>query len=108
MNSFNSKLQLKDSESAIENKPIDIMNELKGFKVVTTIILKFKMIESNDKRKYTIFYFHSKAEIIIKESEIDYVFKSIYTIIISRTHKFLGKVSGWVTESVIGHNINPI
>ena len=40
-------------------------------------------------RKQNI-YSHSKAEAIINESNIDDVFRSIYTTIISNIHKFIG------------------
>ena len=87
--SFNPELQLKDTESAIKNKLIELLIQLKGFKFVT--ILVFKKIESKDKTKYNNFYSSSKAEIIINESEIDNVFKSIYVTIITSIQKSLGK-----------------
>ena len=31
MNSFNPELQLKDTESAVENKLIDLLSKLRGF-----------------------------------------------------------------------------
>ena len=40
------------------------------------------MIKISDKIKYT-FYSHSKAETIINESDVDDVFESIYTTVIS-------------------------
>ena len=46
---------------------------------MTTLVLVFKKIESEDKTKYDNFYSSSKAEIIINESDIDDVFQSIYT-----------------------------
>ena len=49
---------------------------------------------------------NSKAEIAINESEIDYVFASIYTTAISNIQKSLGKGSCWVIDSVRDHNIN--
>ena len=53
------------------------------------------------------FYSHSKAETIINESDIDdNVFKSIYTTVTSNIQKYLGKGSGWITDSTIDHNIN--
>ena len=58
------------------------------------------------KTKYDTFYSHSKAETVINESDIDYMFKSIYTAIISKIQKFLGKVSGWIIDSVIYHNLS--
>ena len=78
------------------------MTQLKGFKFVTTLVLVFKKIESVD----DTFYSNSKAEIIINESDIDDVFKSICTIIISNIQKSLGKGSGWIIDSVIDHNVS--
>ena len=65
-----------------------------------------KKIENEDKTNYGALYSHSKAETIINESDIDDVFESIYTIIISSIQKSLGKGSGWVIDSVIEHNIS--
>ena len=58
------------------------------------------------KKKYDTFYLKSKAETIINESDINDVFESIYTAIISNIQKSIGKGSGWIIDSFIGHNIN--
>ena len=42
LNSFIPDLQLKDTESALKNKLIDLLSELKGFKFVTTLVLGYK------------------------------------------------------------------
>ena len=68
---------------------------------MTTLFLMFKKIESEDRIKYDTFYSHSKAEAIINESDIDDVFKPIYTTVISNIKKSLGKGSGRITDSVI-------
>ena len=81
LNSFDPKLQLKDTESEIKNKLINLLTQLKGFKLVTTLV--FKKIESDDKTIYDNFYLQSKVETIINEGDIDDVFESIYTTIIS-------------------------
>ena len=59
---------------------------------MTTLFLVFKKIEKDYKTKYDTFYLNSKTEIIINESDIDDVFQSIYTKIISSKEKSLGKV----------------
>ena len=41
-NSFNSDLQLKDAESAIQNKLIVLLSLLRGFKPITALVLEFK------------------------------------------------------------------
>ena len=106
MNSFNPELQLKDTESAIKSKLIELLTQLEGFKFVTTLVLVFKKIESEDKTRYDNFYLSSKAEIIINESDINYVLQSIYIAIITNIQKSLGKGSGWIIDSVIDHNIH--
>ena len=83
MNSFNPELQLKDTESAIRNKLTDLLSKLKSFKFVATLVLEFKKIQSDDKTLCGTFYSNSKVESIINESNIDDVFESIYSTIIS-------------------------
>ena len=54
LNSLNAELQLKDTESTIKSKLIEILTQLRGFKFVITLV--FKKIESKDKTKfYSIF-----------------------------------------------------
>ena len=72
---------------------------------MTTLVLVFKKIESETKTKYDNFYSSSKAEVIINESDIDDVFQSIYTTIITNIQKSLGKGSGWIIDSFIDHTI---
>ena len=55
MNSFNTELQLKDTESAIKSKLIELLTQLKGIKFVTTVVLVFKKIESKDKTNTSMF-----------------------------------------------------
>ena len=106
MNSFNTEQQLKDTKSAIKNKFKDLLSELKGFRFVTTLVLEFKKIQSNDKTLCSTFYLTSNAETIINKSDIVNVFKSIYSNIISNIPKSLGKESDWIIDSDIDHNIN--
>ena len=49
---------------------------------------------------------NSKAETIINDSDIDYVFKSFYSTIISNIQKSLGQRLGRIIDSVTDHNIN--
>ena len=81
MNFFDPEPQLKDTESAIKNKLIDLLSALKGFKFVATLVLEFKKIQSDDKTLYSTFYSNSKAETIINEKHSGDVFKSIYSTI---------------------------
>ena len=52
LNSFNPKLELKDAEFSIKKRLKKILSELRGFKLVATLVLVFKKIESQDKTKW--------------------------------------------------------
>ena len=71
LNSFNPELQLK-------NKLIELLTQLAGFKFVKSLVWVFKKIKSEDGTKYDIFYWTSKAEIIIDEKDTHDGFLSIY------------------------------
>ena len=105
MNSFNLELQLKDTESAIKSKLIELLTQLKDFKFVTALVLVLKMIESEDETKYYNFYSNSKTEIITNESDNNDVFESIYTTIMTNMQKSLVKGSGWIIDLVIDDTI---
>ena len=77
-----------------------------GFKFLTTLVLEFKNIENDDETKYTTFCPNSKGKIIINENNIDDIFESICTMIISNIQKYLGKGSGSITDLVIDHTTN--
>ena len=49
---------------------------------MTAVVLVYKKIESNDKKKHDTFYSISKAETNISESDTDDIFESIYSAII--------------------------
>ena len=53
LNSFNPELQLKDTESEVKSKLIELLTQL--------IVLVFKKIESEDKTNFDNFYSSSKV-----------------------------------------------
>ena len=57
---FNTKLQLRETESTIKSRLIELLTQLKSPEFLTTFDLVFKKIES-DKSKYNTFYSSSKA-----------------------------------------------
>ena len=83
----------------------ELLTQLKGFQFVT-LVLVFKKIESEDKTKHEKFYSSSKAEIMINESDIDDVSKSMYTTITENIQRFLEKSSCWIIDSIIDHSIS--
>ena len=75
------------------------MFELRGFKLVTTLVFLFKRLEIEGKTKHDNFYSSSRT---INEDVID-VYQSIHPTIVSHMQKYLGKASGWIIDSVIDH-----
>ena len=106
LNSFSPELQHKDTGSVINSKLLNLLTQLRGLRFVTTLVLVFKNIESEDQTKHDNFYSSWKAEIIINENDVDDVLQSIYTPIITKIQKSLGKDSSWIIDSVINHTIS--
>ena len=73
---------------------------------MTTLVLEFKKIKSEDETKKSIFYSNSKTEMFFNETDIDDVFESVYIKIISYIQTYLGKALGWISDSVIDHTLN--
>ena len=101
LNYFNAGLQLKNIESAMRNKLKNLLTELEGLEFVTTLVSEFQKIKSDNETKYSTFSSALKAETSINESDIDHVFESIYSSIISNKQKSMGKGSVWITDSVV-------
>ena len=72
---------------------------------IQTLVLVSKKKESKEKTKFDSFYSSSKSEIIIDESDIDNVFKSIYNTVISNIQKIFGKRLRFI-DSVIDYTIS--
>ena len=60
-----------------------LLSKLRGFKFVTTLVLVFNKIESEEKARFDNFYSSSQAEITVNERDPDDVFQSICATIIS-------------------------
>ena len=68
---------------------------------MTTPVLVFKKIDSEDKAKYDKFYSSSKAEKIINKSDIDNVSQPIYTRIITKRQKYIIHFSRYCLRAFI-------
>ena len=72
------KISIKDTESAIQNKLIDLLPELEGFKFVTILVLEFKKIQCDDKTLYCTFIRTQKQKkLSMKVTLIMYLNQSI-------------------------------
>ena len=92
MNSFKLEQQLKATESTIKNKIIDSLSELRGFKILTKLVLEFKKIESDNETKYSIFCSNLKAQTTINEKDTDDVSNQFILRLYQRYINILEKV----------------
>ena len=104
LNPFNPELEHKDTASVIRNKLTDLLTELRGFTFLKTLFIELKKQKVMMKQNIPPFILTQK--IIINQSNINDVFKSIYTMIISNTQKDLGKNFGLIIDSVVSLIIN--
>ena len=74
-NSFNPKLQLKNTKSAIKNKLRYLLSEFKEFIYVTTLVIEFEKIERDDATKNSTFDPNPKAETVINEGDTNVLFQ---------------------------------
>ena len=79
LNYFNAGLQLKNIDSAMRNKLKNLLTELQGLEFVTTLVLEFQKIKSDDETKNSTISSALKAETSINKSDIHHVFESIYS-----------------------------
>ena len=65
------------------------------------MVLKFKKTTINkDETKYSTCYLNSKTETINHDTNIDSIFESIYSAIMTKMQKCQGEGSGWTIDSV--------
>lgn len=72
------------------------------------MFFKLEKNEADDETKNRTFYSKTNAKTIINDSEYNNKLESIYSTIISKRGKPLGKYLSWVIDSVIDHTIKNI
>ena len=70
-----------------------------------TLILVFKEVASDDETKYSTLYSYSKTETVVNQSDIDDLFESIYSTVISNIQNSEGKDSARIFDSVVDDTI---
>ena len=69
------------------------------------LVIEFNKIESDSATKYSTVYSNSKVVTIFNKNDIDDVFQSIGSTIISNIQKSHGKSFDWIFDSVVNHTI---
>ena len=80
------------------------MNELREYKFVLILVLRFPKTINEDEIKYSTFYSNSEAETITQSTNIDGAFKSTYSPIMTKISKYQAEGSGWTIDSVTEQN----
>lgn len=71
---------------------------------MATLAIEFKKTGSDDAAKYVTFYYESKSEKIIDESDLEDVFESIYCTIISKIQKYIDDDFNILKCNHLAHN----
>ena len=88
LNSFNSELQLKDSEYSVRNKTKHLLDGLKGFKFMTSLVWEFKKMQSSDETKYRPFTYSQRLkQLLIRAKLVLYLNQS--TVRLYKTYRNL-------------------
>ena len=70
---------------------------------MATLVLVFNKIVNEDKTSMAIFF---QVEIIFNNSDIHDMFESVYSTIISKIQRSLGKHLRWINDSVIDYTFS--
>ena len=95
LNLFDPELELINTKPLIKSKFKELLSELEKFKVQIILVLQYK--KRNDRK-----IFHSSAELIASDSEIDEAFKSMHQSIMTKIKNNASK--GWIVLDVIIKN----
>ena len=78
MNSFNTVQQLVDTESAIGNKLIHLLSELRGFKFVATLVIESKKYKVMMQQNMKLFILNEKQkQLLMRVTLMMYLNQSI-------------------------------
>ena len=113
--SYNVKIvNLKDPKMqfiSINNAFMELLKEMKGYKYMQTLVVKFKKTKILDESGviYTIFkkaYFNSKPKIVINNTDLEQSLLKSNEKILSKIDVWISEGSGWTIKSVDQHFIN--
>ena len=100
LNLFDSELQMINTKAVIENKLKGLLGELKKFKVKTFFVSENKKIEDHKTMRKV---FHSCANLIADDSDIDKAFGLIHQSVVKKIKNYFRE--DLVTETIVEHSI---
>ena len=98
-------IQLQKSRRAIEYLFKNLLVQIKGFKFVETLQVKF-IKHSNDKKILKNGFFNSSTDLIINETDIKSSLQASQQQILNKIAQWISEGSGWTIQSIENHYIN--
>ena len=98
-------VQLQKSKRAIEYLFKNLLIQIKGFKFVETLQVKFVKY-SNDKKILKNVFFNSSTNLIINETDIKLSLQASQQQILNKIAQWISEGSGWTIQSIENHYIN--
>ena len=98
-------VQLQKSKRAIEYLFKNLLIQIKGFKFVERLQVKFVKY-SNDKKILKNGFFNSSTNLIINETDIKLSLQASQQQILNKIAQWISEGSGWTIQSIENHYIN--
>ena len=98
-------IQLQKSRRAIEYLFKNLLVQIKGFKFVETLQVKF-IKHLNDKKILKNVFFNSSTDLIINETDIKLLLQASQQQILNKIAQWISEGSGWTIQSIENHYIN--
>ena len=97
--------QMQNTRKAIEQRAINLLDEIKGLKYVETVKVTFNKISDGEIVEKSA-YFNSKVQTIINNTEINEALQMPKQNLLNQISQWISEGSGWTIQSVDSHYLN--
>ena len=97
--------QMQNTRKAIEQRAINLSDEIKGLKYVETVKVTFNKISDGEIVEKSA-YFNSKVQTIINNTEINEALQMSKQNLLNQISQWISEGSGWTIQSVDSHYLN--
>ena len=97
--------QMQNTRKAIEQRAINLLDEIKGLKYVETVKVTFNKISDGEIVEKSA-YFNSKVQTIINNTEINEALQMSKQNLLNQISQWISEGSGWTIQSVDSHYLN--
>ena len=96
---------MQNTRKAIEQRAINLLDEIKGLKYVETVKVTFNKISDGEIVEKSA-YFNSKVQTIINNTEINEALQMSKQNLLNQISQWISEGSGWTIQSVDSHYLN--